>query len=128
MDQTDDELIKRWQQDGDERARDILLRRYKTFLREEAFRATRVGLDFDDAFQMGAMGFLHALDKYEFGHGTSLKTYARHWVRQRIHHGRQNLGPVACCFIGGLRYGPRCCAAWSQQCLEFEKLVVVSDG
>lgn len=90
----DNALVQRWQQHGDEKARDRLLRRYQPFLRTEAHRATRSGLDFDDAFQMAAMGFLRALDTYDPAFGASLKTYARSWCRQRMHQGRQHLGPV----------------------------------
>lgn len=94
MDEADDDLIRRWQQNGDERARDTLLRRHQPLLRAEAYRATLAGHDFDDAYQLAAMGFCHAMDKYEFGHGASLRTYALRWIRQRLHHGRQWLGPV----------------------------------
>lgn len=93
-DDGDSDLVQRWQQHGDERARERLLRRHDRLLRETAYRATRWGFDFDDAYQLSALGFLRALDTYDPSFGASLATYARQWIKQHLHHGRQTLGPV----------------------------------
>jgi RNA polymerase primary sigma factor len=93
-DDDDDTLVQRWQQHGDERARDTLLRRYDRLLKETASRAERWGFDFDDGYQLSAMGFLRALDTYDSSFGASVQTYARRWIRHYLHHGRQHLGPV----------------------------------
>lgn len=92
--EADIDLIRRWQQHGDERARDTLLRRHDRLLKESAFRATRWGFDYDDAYQLAALGFLRALDTFDPVHGASIATYARGWIRHRLQRGRLMLGPV----------------------------------
>lgn len=93
-DDDDNDLILQWQQHGNERARDILLRRHDRLLRETAYRATRWGFDFDDAYQLSAIGFLRALDTFDPSFGASIATYSKQWIRQQLHHGRQTLGAV----------------------------------
>lgn len=93
-DDDDIDLIRRWQQHGDERARDTLLRRHDRLLRETAYRAIRWGFDFDDAYQLSAIGFLRALETFDPSFGASIATYSKQWIRQQLHSGRQTLSAV----------------------------------
>lgn len=79
------QLIRQWQDHNDHAARDRLVRQYRRLLRGEARRAVRLfKYDFDDAYQLAAIAFLNALDKYEFGHGANLLTFCYRHVRKEM--------------------------------------------
>lgn len=44
---------------------------------------------FFDIVQEGCIGLMHAVDKYEFDHGTRFSTYATFWISQAIDRGYQ---------------------------------------
>lgn len=86
-------LVKARQQ-GDvqevRRLKALLLRHNMRLVLQIAHRIP--GLPLADRMQWGAMGFLHALDKYEPDRELKLSTYAVFWIRQHISRATSNLG------------------------------------
>ncbi len=79
-----DALICRWQDHKDLAARDQLFRQYRHYVQKVAHQyAVKHDCDVDDAKQSAALGFLHALDKYDTAM-TTLLTYSKIWMRQYI--------------------------------------------
>lgn len=76
------DLIHRWQQHGDEAARDTLVRANLRFVSRcvAAHPAARY-LDSDDAMQAGAQGLLTAIDRFDASSNNVLITYAVWWIR-----------------------------------------------
>jgi RNA polymerase sigma-B factor len=69
-------LIERWQRRGDVVARDELVSRYQGLVRSLAARYSQRGEPFDDLVQVGWIGFLKALDRFDTGREVQLVTYA----------------------------------------------------
>ena len=83
-----DDLVRRWQDDHDERARDKLVRLFTPTAKSAALRwAARYGVDRDDAIQEGLLALMRALDKYDPLAGT-LEAYVRIWTRARVGRAR----------------------------------------
>lgn len=72
----DADLLQRYHEDGDIRARQVLIERYVGFVRRLAQRYARRGEQLDDLTQVGCVGLIKAIDRYDGGHGASLTTYA----------------------------------------------------
>ena len=84
-----DELVRRYQIDRDERARDKLLRQYVPIIKSAANRwANHWGVNRDDAIQEASLGFLRALETYD-PLVASLEGYARLWMRSKIGYARR---------------------------------------
>src|SRR6266566_6114121 len=69
--QTDEEqLFRRWHEDGDHEAREALARRFMPLARSLARRYDRSSEPFDDLLQVASLGLLKALDRFdpELGH------------------------------------------------------------
>jgi RNA polymerase sigma-B factor len=73
---TDRELLVRWRQDGDARARDQLIERYLGFSRALAHRFTRHGEPIDDLEQVAALALVKAIDRYDLEREVAITTYA----------------------------------------------------
>ncbi|MBQ7275982.1 MAG: sigma-70 family RNA polymerase sigma factor [Bacilli bacterium] len=67
-----------------EEARDILYNHNQRLVYSIAKRFVNRGLDIDDLFQVGGMGLLKAIEKYDPNKDNRLSTYATYWIRQAI--------------------------------------------
>jgi RNA polymerase sigma-B factor len=69
-------LLVRYHVDGDLGAREELVRRFLPFVRDLALRYSYTDEPLDDLMQVGAMGLLKAIDRYEPGRGSKFTSYA----------------------------------------------------
>ena len=69
-------LLVRYHADGDLGAREELVRRFMPFVRDLALRYTYTDEPLDDLMQVGALGLLKAIDRYEPGRGSKFTSYA----------------------------------------------------
>ena len=69
------DLIKR-SQEGDEAAKEQLVTENSGLIWSVARRFIGRGTDADDLYQLGCLGFLKAVDGFDFGFGTQFSTYA----------------------------------------------------
>ncbi len=72
----DRELLRRYHDDGDVGAREALVRRHLPLVRSLARRYANRGEPLEDIEQVGAIGLLKAIDRFELGREVSLATYA----------------------------------------------------
>jgi len=83
------------------REREKLVHEYIPLVKKIARGLARRSTDpVEDLIQVGSIGLLEAIDRYELGHNTEFKTYAVHYITGHIRHylrDRQNLlrGPRA---------------------------------
>ena len=73
---SDEELLRRYHELGDVDARQQLIERHVEFVRRLAQRYARRGEQLDDLTQVGCVGLIKAIDRYDGGFGASLTTYA----------------------------------------------------
>src|SRR5436305_9571022 len=73
---SDAELLRRYHEQGDVAARQELIERHVDFVRRLASRYARRGEQLDDLTQVGCVGLIKAIDRYDGGFGASLTTYA----------------------------------------------------
>ncbi len=74
MDRTE-ELVQR-SQDGDKAARDALIEENMGLIHHVAKRFLGRGVEAEDLFQIGAIGLLKAVDRFDLGFGVRFSTYA----------------------------------------------------
>jgi RNA polymerase sigma-B factor len=72
----DRELLRRYHELGDVSARERLVRRHLPLVRSLARRYANRGEPLEDIEQVGAIGLLKAIDRFELGREVSLATYA----------------------------------------------------
>ena len=77
-------LIRRWRADGDERARDALVRSSLRHVVSIARRYQRYGVPLSELISEGNFGVVRALDKFDIERGILFMTYASHWIRACI--------------------------------------------
>lgn len=70
--------------EGDEKALAAIITYFMPTLTYQAHRATRPGLDFDDAVQEGIIGLFRAIKTYRCGQDASFTTYANVCLRNSI--------------------------------------------
>jgi RNA polymerase sigma-B factor len=73
---SDRELLKRYHQGGDTSAREQLVQRHLPLVRSLARRYAGRGESLEDIEQVGAIGLLKAIDRYDLEREVSLTTYA----------------------------------------------------
>jgi RNA polymerase sigma-B factor len=73
---SDAELLRRYHRDGDVRARQELIERHVAFVRRLAQRYARRGEQLEDLTQVGCVGLIKAIDRFDGGFGVNLTTYA----------------------------------------------------
>jgi RNA polymerase sigma-B factor len=73
---SDAELLRRYHREGDVRARQELIERHIAFVRRLAQRYARRGEQLEDLTQVGCVGLIKAIDRFDGGYGASLTTYA----------------------------------------------------
>lgn len=77
-------LARRWKDDGDRAARDLLARAHVHTVVAIAFKYRRYGIELSELIAEGNIGLLHAISKFEPERGNRLVTYATHWIRAYI--------------------------------------------
>ena len=70
------ELFLRWQNDGDEAAREALVRHYTPLARSLARRYRNTSEPFEDLFQVAQLGLLRALQRYDVERGFPFQAFA----------------------------------------------------
>jgi RNA polymerase sigma-B factor len=70
------ELFARWQRDGDQAAREALVRRFMPLVRSLARRYGRSSEPFEDLLQVASLGLLKALDRYDADRGHPFPSFA----------------------------------------------------
>jgi len=70
------ELLLRVGESGDRAARDELITRYLPLVRSLARRFASRGQPVDDLIQVGSIGLIKAIDRFDLGRGVELSTYA----------------------------------------------------
>lgn len=70
------ELLRRYHEHGDRRAREELIRRHLPLVRALARRYAGRGEPVEDIEQVGAIGLIKAIDRFELSRGVSLATFA----------------------------------------------------
>ncbi len=78
------ELCRRWRSEGDQQAKDDLVRANLRFVAIIALKYRRYGLPLSDLVAEGNLGLLHAVDKFEPERGLRFLTYAAYWIRAHI--------------------------------------------
>src|SRR4051794_38490963 len=74
--ETESALFDRWRRRGDERAHAELVERHLPLVRQLARRYAYTSEPLDDLVQVGSVGLLHALSRYDARVGSSFKAYA----------------------------------------------------
>src|SRR4051795_3245001 len=73
---SDAELLRRYHREGDVDARQALIERHIGFVRRLAQRYARRGEQLEDLTQVGCVGLIKAIDRFDGGYGATLTTYA----------------------------------------------------
>jgi len=74
--ESDRVLLRRYHEQGDLQAREQLIEQYMSLVRSLARRYAYRGEQFDDLVQIGAIGLIKAIDRFDVGRGVELTTYA----------------------------------------------------
>lgn len=77
-------LFRRWRDEGDERARDALVRASLRHVVSMARKHQRYGVPVAELIAEGNFGIVRALAKFDPERGTLFITYASHWIRACI--------------------------------------------
>lgn len=80
---TDEELVNIIK-DGNEDALNILIDRYKNFVRVNANKYFLIGSDSNDVFQEGMIGLYLAIKNYSFDKDASFKTFAQMCINRQL--------------------------------------------
>lgn len=75
------QLVRRWRDDRDERARDSLVRSSLRLVVAIAKKHARYGIPLGELIAEGNFGIVRALGNFDPERGTRFTTYAGHWVR-----------------------------------------------
>jgi len=76
VDAKDRELLRRYHVQGEQAARQQLIERYMSLVRSLARRYASRGEQLDDLVQIGAIGLIKAIDRFDIDRGVELTTYA----------------------------------------------------
>jgi RNA polymerase sigma-B factor len=69
-------LLRRYHEEGDLQAREKLIEQYMSLVRSLARRYAYRGEQLDDLIQIGAIGLIKAIDRFDINRGVELTTYA----------------------------------------------------
>jgi RNA polymerase sigma-B factor len=69
-------LLRRYHEQGDRAAREQLIEQYMSLVRSLARRYANRGEQLDDLVQIGAIGLIKAIDRFDLDRGVELTTYA----------------------------------------------------
>lgn len=73
---TSAQLFEAWQEQGDEQARDELIRRYLPLARKLAGRYSRSSEPYEDLVQVASLGLIKAVERFDPGHGAAFTSFA----------------------------------------------------
>jgi len=76
MAESDKVLLRRYHEQGDVQAREELIERYMALVRSLARRYAHRGEQLDDLIQIGSIGLIKAIDRFDVNRGVELTTYA----------------------------------------------------
>ncbi len=76
MSESDKVLLRRYHAEGDLQAREQLIEQYMSLVRSLARRYSYRGEQLDDLVQIGAIGLIKAIDRFDLDRGVELTTYA----------------------------------------------------
>jgi RNA polymerase sigma-B factor len=76
MRESDKALLRRYHEEGDLKAREQLIEQYMSLVRSLARRYSYRGEQLDDLIQIGAIGLIKAIDRFDLSRGVELTTYA----------------------------------------------------
>ena len=76
MNENDKVLLRRYHEDGDLQAREQLIEQYMSLVRSLARRYSYRGEQLEDLVQIGAIGLIKAIDRFDLNRGVELTTYA----------------------------------------------------
>jgi len=76
VDAGDRELLRRYHEQGDLAAREELIEQYLSLVRSLARRYAYRGEQLDDLIQIGCIGLIKAIDRFDVDRGVELTTYA----------------------------------------------------
>ena len=76
MSESDKVLLRRYHEDGDLQAREQLIEQYMSLVRSLARRYSYRGEQLEDLVQIGAIGLIKAIDRFDLDRGVELTTYA----------------------------------------------------
>jgi RNA polymerase sigma-B factor len=76
MSESDKTLLRRYHEDGDLQAREQLIEQYMALVRSLARRYSYRGEQLEDLVQIGAIGLIKAIDRFDLDRGVELTTYA----------------------------------------------------
>jgi len=76
MQQSDKVLLRRYHEEGDLAAREQLIEQYMSLVRSLARRYSYRGEQLEDLVQIGAIGLIKAIDRFDVNRGVELTTYA----------------------------------------------------
>jgi RNA polymerase sigma-B factor len=76
MNESDKVLLRRYHEDGDLQAREQLIEQYMSLVRSLARRYSYRGEQLEDLVQIGAIGLIKAIDRFDLDRGVELTTYA----------------------------------------------------
>src|SRR5213076_173469 len=76
MAENDKVLLRRYHEHGDLQAREQLIEQYMSLVRSLARRYSYRGEQLDDLVQIGAIGLIKAIDRFDLSRGVELTTYA----------------------------------------------------
>jgi len=74
--EADKALLRRYHEDGDLQAREQLIEQYMSLVRSLARRYSYRGEQLEDLVQIGAIGLIKAIDRFDIERGVELTTYA----------------------------------------------------
>jgi RNA polymerase sigma-B factor len=74
--ESDKILLRRYHEQGDLAAREQLIEQYMSLVRSLARRYSYRGEQLDDLVQIGAIGLIKAIDRFDMSRGVELTTYA----------------------------------------------------
>jgi RNA polymerase sigma-B factor len=75
-DKTDRDLLRRYHEQGDVEARERLIEQYLPLVRSLARRYSYRGEQLEDLVQVGCIGLIKAIDRFDVDRGVELTTYA----------------------------------------------------
>jgi RNA polymerase sigma-32 factor len=77
-------LIRRWQEQRDERALAELVRSLRWLIEHHARKLRIFGESTEDLIQEGELGAVQAIQRFDLSRTTKLSTYAIHWIRAQM--------------------------------------------
>ena len=77
-------LIKKWQDDKDQKSLKKILNAYLRLAVSSARKYMHYGIPLDDLIHEGILGIMHSLEKFDISKDFRLSTYASWWIRASI--------------------------------------------